>query len=260
MISSTDSLLKYDCPELVSKKNETKSSKDQALKATPTQPASVPVPPSTKHRSSSSDAINQQTEDVLHVILPPRKWMENDELWVQQVSSRPCTRTDVIQLQEELDLKLYQRQARDMGICPVRRELYTQCFDELLRQVTISCAERGLLLSRVRDELRRTISAYQTLFETSVAFGMRKALQADQGKMDTEKKIADLENEKSELERQLNEQKAIFEAIERQENERRQIEEKKHAEETEFLKRTNLQLKNQLDALITPMERAQLDR
>lgn len=251
MISSTDSLLKYDCPELVSKKTETKSPKDQALKATPKQPASVPVPPSTKHRSSSSDA-----EDILHVILPPRKWMENDELWVQQVSSRPCTRTDVIQLQEELDLKLYQRQARDMGICPVRRELYTQCFDELLRQVTINCAERGLLLSRVRDELRRTISAYQTLFESSVAFGMRKALQADQGKMDTEKKIADLENEKSELERQLNEQKAKFEATERQENERRQVEEKKYAEEIEFLKRTNLQLKNQLDALIVPMERA----
>jgi hypothetical protein len=52
-------------------------------------------------------------------------------------------------------------QARETGICPVREELYAQCFDELIRQVTINCAERGLLLLRVRDETRMTIAAYQ---------------------------------------------------------------------------------------------------
>lgn len=99
-------------------------------------------------------------------------------------------------------MRLQQRQARETGICPVRRELYTQCFgndpfrrenpfdflifffffpfklsDELIRQVTINCAERGLLLLRVRDEIRMTVAAYQTLYESSIAFGMRKALQ-----------------------------------------------------------------------------------
>lgn len=52
-------------------------------------------------------------------------------------------------------------QARETGICPVREELYSQCLDELIRQVTISCAERGLLLLRVRDEMRMTTAAYQ---------------------------------------------------------------------------------------------------
>lgn len=52
-------------------------------------------------------------------------------------------------------------QARETGICPVREELYAQCCDELIRQVTINCAERGLLLLRVRDEMRMTIAAYQ---------------------------------------------------------------------------------------------------
>jgi hypothetical protein len=37
---------------------------------------------------------------------------------------------DVVHLQEQLDLKLQQRQARETGICPVRRELYSQCFGE----------------------------------------------------------------------------------------------------------------------------------
>lgn len=43
----------------------------------------------------------------------------------------------------------------------MREELYSQCLDELIRQVTISCAERGLLLLRVRDEMRMTTAAYQ---------------------------------------------------------------------------------------------------
>ena len=62
----------------------------------------------------------------------------------------------------------------------MRRELYAQCFDELIRQCTINCVERGLLLLRVRDELRMTLHAYQTLYESSIAFGIRKALQAEQ--------------------------------------------------------------------------------
>lgn len=61
--------------------------------------------------------------------------------------------------------------------------------DELIRQVTINCAERGLLLLQVRDEIRMTIAAYQTLYESSVAFGMRKALQGEQGKSDMENKV-----------------------------------------------------------------------
>ena len=42
----------------------------------------------------------------------------------------------------------------------VRRELYAQCLDELIRQTTISCVERGLLMLRLRDEARMTLHAY----------------------------------------------------------------------------------------------------
>jgi dynein light intermediate chain, axonemal len=36
-----------------------------------------------------------------------------------------------------------------------------------------------------------TIAAYQTLYESSVAFGMRKALQAEQGKTDMKNQVHD---------------------------------------------------------------------
>ncbi len=56
--------------------------------------------------------------------------------------------------------------------------------------MAINCAERGLLLLRVRDELQMTLRAYQTLYESSVAFGMRKALMAEQGKSELERKVS----------------------------------------------------------------------
>lgn len=61
-----------------------------------------------------------------------------------------------------------ERQARENGICPVREELFSQCFDEIIRQVTLSEPERGLLLLRVRDEIKMTIAAYQTLYQRYV--------------------------------------------------------------------------------------------
>jgi len=260
MIPPSASLVKYDNPVLVSRNTDKKSPRSRPLKASQQQPTDdqsspIPPPPRTgKLPPVSSDGKNQ-TEEILNSILPPREWSENGQLWIQQVSSTPATRIDVVNLQEQLDMRLQQRQARETGICPVRRELYSQCFDELIRQVTINCSERGLLLLRVRDEIRMTIAAYQTLYESSVAFGMRKALQAEQGKTDNEQKIVELEEDKSELERQVNELKSKCDAIEKREAERRAIEEKKHAEEIQFLKRTNQQLKTQLEGIIAPAKK-----
>jgi len=46
-----------------------------------------------------------------------------------------------------------------------------------------------------------------------------------------------------ELERQVNELKAKCDQMDKRAQEQRQVEEKKHAEEIQFLKRTNQQLK-----------------
>lgn len=135
-----------------------------------------------------------------------------------------------------LDQKLMERQARESGICPVREELFSQCFDEIIRQVTLNEPERGLLLLRVRDEIKMTIAAYQTLYQSSVTFAMRKQLQAEHGKADLEKKIEELETKKTKLENKVIELKSKIEAIEKRNRERREVEVKKREQEIEFLK------------------------
>ena len=93
--------------------------------------------------TADGDKDGDSCEEILNSILPPREWISNGKLWRQSVSASPATRLDVMNLQEQLDHKLQQRQARETGICQVRRELYSQCFDELIRQSTINCVERG---------------------------------------------------------------------------------------------------------------------
>ena len=122
-----------------------------------------------------------------------------------------------------LDQKLMERQARESGICPVREELFSQCFDEIIRQVTLSEPERGLLLLRVRDEIKMTIAAYQTLYQSSVTFAMRKQLQAEHGKADLEKRIAELEAKKTKQANKVIELKSKIEAMERRNLERKEI-------------------------------------
>lgn len=260
MIPPTASLVKYDNPLLVSKSTDRKS-KVRTPKAgqQPTLAAMgsggpIPSPPAGKLPPFEGQK-HHEAEEILNSILPPREWSEGGQLWRQCVSSTPATRLDVGNLQAALDTRLQQRQARETGICPVRRELYSQCFDELIRQITIECGERGTLLLKVRDEIRMTIAAYQTLYESSVAFGMRKSLMSEQGKSDMEQELEALKDERRELEHAVMELKNKCDAVEKRESERRQLEEKKHQEELQALKKTNQQLKAQLEGIIAPQKK-----
>lgn len=227
---SNASLVKYNTPTLVSTTGGGKGKKKGA---------------------SSTERKTTQTEDILNSILPPREWTEDGQLWVQYVSSTPATRLEVINLQEQLDNQLQQRQARETGICPVREELYSQCFDELIRHITINCAERGLLLLRVRDEARMRISAYETLYESSIAYGIRKALMAEQKKMELQAGISDLKAAQSDLNSQVENLKNTIESTLARAQEKRVAEEKAHAEEVERIQKTNGQLRTTLESMLS---------
>nr|XP_057911344.1 axonemal dynein light intermediate polypeptide 1-like isoform X2 [Doryrhamphus excisus] len=214
-------------------------------------------PKSQPHRASPRKSIaatlkdiKQKNEDIVTYMFPPRKWMEGNQEWLQRVCTSPSTRVDVVNLEEELDRKLSQLRAMETGICPARRELYTQCFEELIRQVALICAERGILLLRVRDELQMTIAAYQKFYESSMVFGMRKALYDEQEKAALKEKISDLENIKEELVEQLDHQKVKCVEMKKTAEEKKQAQETKHTEQIQHLRKNNQQLKIQLEGAL----------
>ncbi|XP_051170069.1 33 kDa inner dynein arm light chain, axonemal isoform X2 [Leptopilina boulardi] len=243
-----ESLVKYDNPVLVSSKAEELS--DQHQQAREPDLLNAGIESFAFQRKFTAVEVEKEPVEILNGILPPRKWQEDGQQWMQKVSSTPATRLDVINLQEQMDMRLQQRQARETGICPVRRELFNQCFDELIRQITINCTERGILLLRVRDEIKMTMSAYQTLYQSSVAFGIRKALQAEQGKEDLVTTAEALLAQKMELEKTVAELKQKQEQTEKRNAVLREAEEKKYTEEIQFLKKTNQQLKVQLEGIL----------
>ena len=93
-------------------------------------------------------------------------------------------------------------------------------------QVTINCAERGLLLLRVRDEIRMTMAAYETLYESAIAFRMRKTLATEQGKLEMATRIAQLEAQRRSLQQQIQDWKTQCEDIDREASKERGFKEK----------------------------------
>lgn len=102
-----------------------------------------------------------QLSDVLWTILPARKYMApGGQKMQQKVSTAVSTREDVINLQMKLDERLQERQARENGICPVREELYAQCFDENSDKLLLSNRLEGyfyfVCVMRYAWQLQRT--------------------------------------------------------------------------------------------------------
>ena len=233
-----DSLVRYDNPVLVSTSitNAQARGKKQA--------------PANAMEKTRKDK-EKRDQDYLNSILPPREYNEAGNLWVRYVSPQPATQVDVINLQDHLDAAIQRSQARETGICPHREELFSQCFDELIRQIVINCAERGFLLVRVRDEIKMTISAYQTLYESSIAYGMRKALMSEQGKNEMTQNISDLETACREHDQDITHLQEQIEEIIRKDEETAQREEKAHKDQVEYLNDLNHDYKEELETLLS---------
>lgn len=87
------------------------------------------------------------------------------------------------------------------------------------------------MLLRVRDEARMTIGAYEALYESTIAYGIRKALMAEQTKSELEAKINQLDGTKRELNEQVENLKKTIENTIARANEKRAQEEKAHSDE-----------------------------
>jgi len=245
-----NSLIKYSTPVLVSisgKKAASKNTKKDPL-LTPTSPSKTLSPVNAESKNKEEN----RTEDILNKIIPPKEHLlPNGQLWIQTVLSTPATKTEVITLKEELEKRLQQRQARETGICPIRESLYDECFDELIRQITIDCKERGLLLVRVRDEIRQQLKSYKTLYESSIAYGMRKMIDSEQKKSNMHNKIMVLEKECSEYEKMVEELDKKIENTKKVENEKMMKENQDHQSEVNKVKEINVGIKYELEKLLS---------
>ena len=126
-------------------------------------------------------------------------------MWVQYVSCNPVTRAEVVNLSDNLKRHLELEGARMNGVSPIREKLYDECFHKLIRQITINCLERGILLMRIKNETAMTISTYKILYESCITYGIRTYISAEKEKNSNTKNIYWLEDDCQNLEDNIKE-------------------------------------------------------
>ena len=249
-ITLINSLVKYDTPYLISSTSKNKKTLEDLKESE--EAANIYLRNIiNKDDDESLIGFKYSVKDALNRLLPPKKITDKDQEWVQYVTCTPVAKADVVNLQENLDRRLQTEQARETGICPIREKLYTECFDELIRQITLNCLERGILLTRIKKELNMTVNSYQSLYESSIAYGIRTLLLAEEEKKKLNDEIGKIEKECEDLEVEIQEIDYKLKEHKETDDKNRQALKLKHIEEIEEKKKKGKLIKDQLRDKLT---------
>ncbi|XP_025190403.1 33 kDa inner dynein arm light chain, axonemal-like [Melanaphis sacchari] len=242
LLQSKVNLVQFEKPILIANINQTKQNKSSVKNNV------RPV----ESGDDVDECERQSCDDVLNRILPPKEWEKDGKTFRQCLSHKPATGIHVKKLSEKFDIYLREYNAKEVGICPIKQELYGQCFNELIRQVTLNCTERGYMLIQIRDEIQMTIDAYKELYESVLANGIRKLLWREHKKSDLSTKVEQLISENENLEIELAEINLMTEKLEQDAAEQRNAAIKHQTEEIASLKKSNQLIKVQLESIISP--------
>ena len=212
----------------------------------------IPMP---KFEPAEPDPDKESLKNFLDSILPPKKVHEGGLIFYHFVSCDSAIVNDILKLNKNLQNQMKIRGAKESGICPIREELYNECFEEIIRQVTINCLQRGDLLNRIKLEMNYEINYYRNLYESLIACSLRKYLQERKKVIKLENKQKTLEKEIAQLENEIKEKEELYKIkVEEEENKEKQTQ-NDHQESIKVLKLEIESKTNQaIKILTTPKE------
>ena len=144
-------------------------------------------------------------------------------------------RSDAHELQNRLDDELTERKARLQGICPIRRRVFDNAFDDAVQQLKGTNKELGTILSSILDEHRMTIDAHQIVLNSSFTYGLEKQESAQQCQNQYVDEIKRLQEENEELEEQLSKMEMELKILNRNGSEINERRNRSHKKEMDFL-------------------------
>ena len=192
-----------------------------------------------KFEPAEPDPEKESLKNFLDSILPPKIVHENGLIFYHFVSCDSAIVNDILKLHKNLQTQMKVRGAKESGICPIREELYNECFEEIIRQVTINCLQRGDLLNRIKLEMRYEIDYYRQLYESLIAFSLRKVLQEKKKEIMLENKKEKLKKEIENLQSEINEKNRLLQQKIEEENAKEAQAMKDHVEAMKVLKLDN---------------------
>eukprot|EP00903_Cladosiphon_okamuranus_P005645 g5611.t1 len=167
---------------------------------------------------------------ILKALLPNKEYADEAGAWVQAVSSAVRTRAELEMVRGRVEELLAKLQARPGAICAVRERIFSELYDELIREITLQCPERGLLLLRLRDETRVNLDTYAEIYRDSFAFSRRKVEAARQELDGVRSWMINLESQTSALKAQVRSLGADLASINRSIAYAKSVTDQEHAE------------------------------
>ncbi|VDP90062.1 unnamed protein product [Echinostoma caproni] len=116
--------------------------------------------------------------------------------------------------------------------------------------MTIHCAERGLLLLRVRNEVDTTLAALQSIYASGVVFGLQKSLAREADRNRQTVRIQQLEQEIAQLRKKIQIEALNCRALEEKEANRLAAATRRAEDDVNFLRKGHDQLKAQLEDIL----------
>uniref|UniRef100_A0A183B0Q3 CCD27 protein n=1 Tax=Echinostoma caproni TaxID=27848 RepID=A0A183B0Q3_9TREM len=116
--------------------------------------------------------------------------------------------------------------------------------------LTIHCAERGLLLLRVRNEVDTTLAALQSIYASGVVFGLQKSLAREADRNRQTVRIQQLEQEIAQLRKKIQIEALNCRALEEKEANRLAAATRRAEDDVNFLRKGHDQLKAQLEDIL----------
>ena len=173
---------------------------------------------------------------------------QEDELFIP--ATIPSTQEDTKQLEQRFDLMLYKEFALEGGLCPKRRRIYDDLFNELIRTTTVHCSERGLLLQLIKNEHTQWMNTYEELYSSSMAYSMRQYLYKMEEKKNLEIAINVVENDCHQLRDELEKESNKFQALTEQVNHPNRYEDEEQRNLRRFLKSSNKKMRRDIETTL----------
>lgn len=210
----------------------------------PTRRKSFSVSTSTSAASETDEAASAEASRAASL---PRLWRRAD---VGHVS-----RLDVVLLYLHLQRRCASESARPCGVvCPNRERLYSDVLQELIRQVTLLCPERGLLLDELARSMQQSMETYDVLLDSASQYAVRKSTERDLNQHLFAEK-AELETEVRRREHRVSEWRAKYAGLQKRLEEQQAADAKLHEQEIAYTKRANAQIVNEIKRLASEAEK-----
>jgi len=165
------------------------------------------LPGLTRRKVYTRDTIfsTKALESLLDGMFPSKVWKDGNKIMGKSVTTEQVSRSELQYLRDEMKYKQAFLGIDKHSHSRMKVQLNLRCFDELIRQDTLNCVERGMFLKEIRDFLAFQFKMYRRIMRDSIRH-VRKEIQ----RIEEDKTVQNLHTERASIVQEIHELSVIL--------------------------------------------------